>query len=286
MINPSEGAARVRRVLRAAGRLLLPVSCWACGTPVEGGGWAPLLCATCGDALPLWCAPVAVPRPLAAGMAWARFEGTARTLLVLLKYRGLLRAGWTLGRRMARAPQAGDLMAGADLVVPVPLHWRRRWRRGHNQALCLARGLLAAWPEASPHKALASGWRVPRRPSDRRAPRARRQRAPDTGSGCGPILSRALRRCRPTRPQVGLDRNERLANVYGAFSVRSSWRPVLDGATVLLVDDVVTTGSTAAAAARALCAAGAGEVRLYAAAWAEPPGARARPASSLGPDRQ
>jgi len=117
--------------------------------------------------------------------------------------------------------------------VPVPLHWRRRWRRGYNQAEMIAARV-----------ALLAG---------------------------RPILPGALRRLRATAPQTGRNRRERVANIKGAFMVRSTgcgaW-PARDlkGATVLLVDDVVTTGATIRECARALKAAGACNVQAAAAA--------------------
>jgi ComF family protein len=108
---------------------------------------------------------------------------------------------------------------GAGLVVPVPLHWRRRWTRGYNQAATLA-------------AALASGLQIP-------------------------LADRWLRRVRSTPIQVG-GRDARRSNVRGAF--RAKTEPRWKGQPVLLVDDVLTTGSTASIAARALRDAGAGKV--------------------------
>ena len=108
----------------------------------------------------------------------------------------------------------------AGAVVPVPLHWRRRWRRGYNQAAALAR-------------ALALGLQIPSR-------------------------DRWLRRVRATPFQTAVAPSARRANVRGAF--RAVADPNLTGQTVLLVDDVLTTGGTASEAARALRDAGASRV--------------------------
>jgi ComF family protein len=105
-----------------------------------------------------------------------------------------------------------------NVVVPVPLHWMRRWWRGYNQSAAVAWGLCAQM-----------GWK------------------------CRPGW---LRRIRNTPSQKGQNRQERRANVQGAFRARRRLR--LDGQTVLLVDDVMTTGATASEAARALKQAGAG----------------------------
>ena len=231
-------APKLSRALRTApadlAAVLFPAVCHGCGALAVEGEWRPLLCGACGDGFPLHDAQLDVPWPLATGMALARFEGPARRLLIELKFNGLLRAGRALGDRMGRAGGAAAILVDADLIVPVPLYWRRRWRRGHNQAAVLARALGRA------HR--AAGGRA--------------------------VVAAALRRSRATRPQVGSDRDDRMRNVAGAFRVRRSGAEVVAGKAIVLIDDVVTTGATAAAAARALLDAGAREVRLYAAAWA------------------
>jgi ComF family protein len=109
---------------------------------------------------------------------------------------------------------------GAEVIVPVPLHWARRWSRGYNQSAVLA-------------EALAVRLHLPIRPG-------------------------LLRRVRATPRQKGQSRPERRANVHGAFLARQD--AYLRGKTVLLIDDVMTTGSTAHEAAHALRAAGAARV--------------------------
>jgi ComF family protein len=125
---------------------------------------------------------------------------------------------------MARA--GSELLDEADLVVPVPLHWRRLWQRRFNQAATLG-------------QALARG----------------------AGIAFDPLI---LARVKPTRPQVGLSRSQRRENLQGAFRVTDDARPKLARKRVLLVDDVLTTGSTANAAARVLLRAGAASVDVLA----------------------
>lgn len=223
----------MRGVLGDVGSAVFPAYCNSCNKVADEGEWTPLLCCCCAESFPLLDSTVPVPGPLDGGRALSRFEGPAKDLLVALKYRGLLRAGRMIGARMAVASTAPSSLRRCRLIVPVPLHWRRRWARGHNQAMALVRGMV-------------------KKDSRRR-------------------VCAALRRVRATQAQVGLGRGGRLANVSCAFAVKGCAAARVRGARVLLVDDVVTTGATAAAAAEALKRAGADEVWLYAAAWAQPP---------------
>jgi ComF family protein len=109
-----------------------------------------------------------------------------------------------------------------DAVTPVPLHWRKQWQRGFNQSELLARAV------------------------------ARRRGIP---------MVRALRRVRSTQTQAGLSNTERRKNVAAAFRCRRAGL-ALSGRRVLLIDDVMTTGSTAAACARVLKRAGVAQVVL------------------------
>ncbi|MGL6097046.1 MAG: ComF family protein [Fimbriiglobus sp.] len=121
------------------------------------------------------------------------------------------------------AARRDELTAGnPGVVVPVPLHWRRKWDRGYNQAEALARGI-------------ADGLGLPCRPG-------------------------AAVRTRPTPTQRAQTPTERWENVKNAF--RPGRHAGVSGMTVLLIDDVMTTGATADAAAIALLAAGAAQVRL------------------------
>jgi ComF family protein len=131
-----------------------------------------------------------------------------------------------MGAFMAEVARQERLDGLCDLVVWVPLHWRRRLARGYDQA-----ELLAA--EVSRRLAL-------------------------------PLAGRALVRRRHTPPQAGLDRASRRRNVADSFLVARADR--VRGRTMLLVDDVLTTGATADACARSLVAAGAR--RVFALAFA------------------
>jgi ComF family protein len=113
-----------------------------------------------------------------------------------------------------------------DVLIPVPLHWRRQWQRGFNQSEMLARFL---------------------------------------SSRCGIPVATALRRVRYTAVQAGLSNTARRRNVTAAFACRRR----LDGKRVLLIDDVMTTGSTAAACGVALRRAGASRISLLTVARAD-----------------
>lgn len=116
-------------------------------------------------------------------------------------------------------------VAEVDLIVPVPLHWRRRWQRGYNQAELLARELLVRRPQLA-----ADG-----------------------------MASSLLRRNRATPGQSGLDARQRARNLRGAFTVKGR----CDNLRIALVDDVLTTGATASEATTALLGAGAREVSIW-----------------------
>ena len=147
-------------------------------------------------------------------------------------YEGVLRELihlYKYARVKTLAQPLADLLSSAlpgdqrfDASIPVPLHWRRQWERGFNQSDLLARAI------------------------------ARR---------CGIPVVRALRRARATVAQAGLSNTARRQNVAAAFGCRPGAR-ALAGKRVLLIDDVMTTGSTAAACARALKRAGVAKVAL------------------------
>lgn len=145
-----------------------------------------------------------------------------------LKYDRLHAAARPLGRMLAAAiaQLAADVPAEL-LVVPVPLHRSKHSQRGFNQARSLAREALAALRTTHPHLKLT-------------------------------LAPSALMRLRPTGSQAGLTPRQRRLNVRGAFSVTE--HAAVAGKHLLLVDDILTTGATARAAAGALARAGAASV--------------------------
>ncbi len=227
------GLPALRAALHAA---LLPPRCLLCcgagqtGLPPLAGPVLLELCAPCQADLPR--APAS--QPVGAGFElaccpWA-YRWPVDQLVRALKFGGERSHARLLGALLA----CERLALGPpwpQLIVPVPLHPLRLRERGYNQAAELARFAGAAI-------------RLP-------------------------VFAHALERLRATRPQSGLGASGRSANVAGAFRARALPRgPGAPGLRVALVDDVVTTGSTAAAAARALRDAGAGSVELWAVAHA------------------
>jgi ComF family protein len=147
---------------------------------------------------------------------YGSYEGTLQWLIHLFKYDKMEPLARTFGPMLARAlPRETSF----DVIVPMPLHWWKRWQRGFNQAELLAN-------EAGRR------WNVP--------------------------VRNAVRRRKNTSAQAGLTNAKRRQNVSGAFVAKGR----LDGKHVLLVDDVMTTGATASACARALKRAGAARVTL------------------------
>lgn len=162
-------------------------------------------------------AAIADPPVFARARAVCRFDGAARDLVHRLKYGDRTELALTLGRMMRQSGH--ELLADAELVVPVPLHRTRLWTRRFNQAGLLARAVA--------------------------------------GLSGKPWAPAALARVKRTRQQVGLTRAQRADNLQGAFRVPAQARAQVEGRRILLIDDVLTTGSTVNAASRALLRAGA-----------------------------
>src|SRR5687767_478678 len=193
--------ARCRTALAGAPppalNIALPTLCVACRAPVSGEG----VCAACWSRLsfiaPPFCDRLGIPFVYDPGpgilsmeaiadppayhraRAAVRYDDVARKLVHGLKYQDRMDLAPTLGRWMARA--GAEILQSADLLVPVPLHWRRGWSRRYNQSGALA-------------KVIGRTVNVP-------------------------VSGGALKRIRPTPHQIGLSRSERARNVQGAFQV-------------------------------------------------------------------
>ncbi len=167
------------------------------------------------------CAPcLAEPPVVARARAALIYDEASRRLILELKHAARTDTLGTFAGWMAQA--AGPLLADADRVVPIPLHSKRLRMRRFNQSALLAKAIAA---------------------------RAGKPFDPD-----------ALERARATDTQAGKSASGRVRNVAGAFKARSDAGERLRGASVLIVDDVRTTGATLDAAARALKRAGAARV--------------------------
>ncbi|WP_246727858.1 ComF family protein [Chelativorans sp. Marseille-P2723] len=232
------------RLFRAVGaavrewpaRLLFPPACLGCRNLVTAPG---TLCTECWPDVrflePPWCPvmgtpfehdmgdgflsgeAIADPPPFNRARAAVIYGGVTKRMAQGLKFADRTDLAPWMARWMLRA--AGELVADADCVVPVPLHHRRFFFRRFNQSAELAR-------------AFARLTELDYRPE-------------------------FLVRRRVTRQQVGLGMREREANVRGAFQVPVKQEASVKDRNIILIDDVYTTGATVKAAVRALRRAGA-----------------------------
>jgi ComF family protein len=237
----------IRHVVGRALDLLLPPRCAACDNPVQTQGQlcgacfgntqfiTPPFCARCG--VPFASTGQSGPDALCPGCqahppvfrqarAALRYDEQARRLILPLKHGDRVELAAILAPMMARA--GVTLLQQADLLVPVPLHRRRLFERKYNQAAVLA---------------FAIG-----RLADR------------------PVLPDALSRTRRTAPLDDKSPEERAQELAGTIQVRTARQSKLTGRTVLLIDDVMTSGATANACAATLLGAGVAQVDVLAAA--------------------
>jgi ComF family protein len=163
---------------------------------------------------------IADPPAYSRARAAVRYDDVAAKLVHAFKYGDRLDLSPLMGGWMVRAGK--ELFAGADALVPVPLHWRRLWARRFNQSAALAQAISRATAI--------------------------------------PVTHTALRRIKATIQQVGLSRAERATNVQGAFRVDPAGKAEIAGRRVIVIDDVLTSGATSDACARALLRAGAAQV--------------------------
>jgi ComF family protein len=236
---------RLRRIagaLRATFGLVvdvaLPQLCASCREPVSDAGLCPACWAKLSFIAPPYCERLGIPFTYDPGpgilsmeaiadppafhraRAAVRYDEVARTLVHAFKYGDRLDLGPTMGRWMATAGQT--LLSEADALVPVPLHWRRQWARRFNQSALLAEVIAKA--------------------------------------SAVPVNYHTLKRVKATPQQVGLSQSAREQNVQGAFRVPPDGKAEVAGRRLILIDDVLTSGATMDACARALLRAGAAQV--------------------------
>ena len=241
--NPSAMTRRCMDALRPVTNFLLPPVCLSCDSSVASQGG---LCGECWSSLrhidKPWCSVLGTPFTHDLGSAAisapaiaeppvfdrARsvvlYDDVARRLVRALKFSDRTDLAPWLAAAMVQFARRSEpsLIDDNPLVVPVPLHRRRLLSRRFNQSAELARAI-----------------------------------ARETGS---PYVHMVLTRVRATRQQVGLGKKDRRKNVRGAFRVPLEMKARVDGAHILLIDDVFTTGATLDACARALKRAGARQI--------------------------
>jgi ComF family protein len=199
--------------------------CWR-ETPFISG----LVCGKCGspvtggpDETDVLCDDcLNTARPWSAGRAALLYRDNARQMVLALKHGDRMELARTASPWLLRA--AAPLLLPDTVVVPIPLHWWRLLQRSYNQAALLSRAVARA---------------------------AGLAHCPD-----------ALTRHRSTGTQEGRSREERFRNLDHAFTVAPRRKARIEGRKVLLVDDVMTSGATFAAATEACLTAGADEVRV------------------------
>ncbi len=221
--------------------LLFPPRCLGCDAQVDRHG---TLCSACWQQVNFitepFCAACGLPfeysigaqahcaaciqeaPPFARARAAFRYDDASKHLVLRLKYQDETALAQVYAPWLARA--GAEVLAASDVIVPVPLHYWRFVHRRYNQSALLASVM-----------AKVSGKL---------------------------LLPDGLMRIRPTLQQTGLTHAQRQKNVRGAFRVHPKRREMLRGKTVLLVDDVYTTGATLSACAKALKRGGASEVNV------------------------
>lgn len=189
--------------------------CAQCGLPFEIDAGPDTVCGAC----------IAHPPAFDKARAILRYDDASKKPILALKHADRLDLVPAFGKWLERAGRT--LLAEVDMIVPVPLHRMRLWKRRYNQAAELSRSLSRL-------------------------------------SGV-PLAPLVLERLKPTPSQGAMPSAEaRRKNVAGAFRVPKAMRDAVRGKRALLVDDVLTTGATASASARALKRAGASSVYILA----------------------
>ena len=234
---------RILRGLRAAGEILLPRLCIVCGQRLLLD--EKHLCLDCLADLPQTYYWSMSHNPMAdrfneiiqnegsngheryahaAALFFYHSEADYRLIPYQIKYHGNTDAGGWFGRMLGRRLAASTSFSDVDLIVPVPLHWTRRWKRGYNQAEVIG-------------STVADAMGVPMRTD-------------------------IIKRHRRTRTQTKMSIDEKARNVVGAFLFSAAPESLEGIRHILIVDDVFTTGSTLYACFSALRSVLPPEVRI------------------------
>lgn len=196
--------------------------CACCSLPLATGAQAPgITTVYCGQCL-------AAPPSFSHSLIPFRYDFPLDALIHKFKYQQQLSAGKSLAQLLLHFVQQQlhqTPLLRPDMLVPVPLHWRRQWQRGFNQAELLAQPLSKA---------------------------------------LGIPLRNSCQRRLHNHSQQGLSRRQRLRNLRQAFAINPAGLADIQGKHLALVDDVVTTGATARCLSAMLRRAGAAQVDIWA----------------------
>ncbi len=224
---------------RLLANLVFPPHCAVCEAPTEH---APALCGSCFSKITFISDPycvicgcpfdydigttsICIPcqtnaPPYDRARAALRYDDASRKLITRLKFNDKMSLAPFAAQLMTAA--ATDILAKCEVIIPVPLHWRRLWTRQFNQSALIAH-----------HIAKCTHL---------------------------PFLPQALKRIRHTLPQMELSWEERQRNVKAAFTTNPRYLQHIKGKTVMLIDDVYTTGATIYACTQALKKSGVSRV--------------------------
>jgi competence protein ComFC len=205
---PSDDVYRVCSRCRDTIKPLDALVCVKCGQPLDSGG---AHCYHCKKGASFH---------FSVSRSAVRYEGATKKLIHAFKYAHRDYLAHFLGDILVDCVKKHPELSDIDMIMPVPLHWSKRWLRGYNQAEILGERVSAALDK--------------------------------------PLISGVLVRRRRGRVQAALDRRQRLENMQGVMAVKDPLQ--IRGKKIMLIDDVATTCATLEACASALRYAGAGKV--------------------------
>ena len=194
--------------------IIKPPCCAVCGRPLRIGSG--VRCQDCSEA----------GYYFTRGFTAVLYQGLVKDCIHRFKYDSRAYLGYNLARLLIDFSRINIDTSRIEMIMPVPLHWRKLRDRGFNQAAILGKELAGGLGKK--------------------------------------YAGNVLMRSRPSQAQVGLPRRERLKNIRGVFAIRKP--AVIQGKHILLIDDVMTTGATLNECSRVLLSGGAREVWIFAVA--------------------